>query len=116
MLVWALPLAQYVAYPDAWKDRIQEEKGRTEDEMAGWHHRLNGHEFEQALGVGADTCLGEVSSALQSLERNPQLSLATRGEDWASQGQPKGKAEIPVVTRESRRNSRKTTWFHLLAR
>ena len=24
----------------------------TEDEMAGWHHRLNGHEFEQALGVG----------------------------------------------------------------
>ena len=29
--------------------------------------------------------------------------LATPGEDWASQGQPKGKAEIPVVTRESRR-------------
>ena len=28
------------------------EKGTTEDEMAGWHHRLNGHEFEQALGVG----------------------------------------------------------------
>ena len=25
----------------------QEEKGTTEDEMAGWHHRLNGHEFEQ---------------------------------------------------------------------
>ena len=24
----------------------------TEDEMAGWHHQLNGHEFEQALGVG----------------------------------------------------------------
>ena len=24
----------------------------TEDEMAGWHHRLNGHEFEQAPGVG----------------------------------------------------------------
>ena len=34
-----------------------------------------------------------------------------RGEDWASQGQPKGKAEIPVVSRESRRNSRKITWF-----
>ena len=32
--------------------------------------------------------------------------LATRGEDWISQGQPKGKAEIPDVTRESRRNSR----------
>ena len=30
----------------------QEEKGTTEDEMVGWHHLLNGHEFEQALGVG----------------------------------------------------------------
>ena len=29
-----------------------EEKGATEDEMAGWHHRLDGHEFEQTLGVG----------------------------------------------------------------
>ena len=27
-------------------------KGLTEDEMVGWHHRLNAHEFEQALGVG----------------------------------------------------------------
>ena len=32
--------------PDAGKDGIQEEKGMTEDEMAGWHHRLDGHEFE----------------------------------------------------------------------
>ena len=31
---------------------MQEEKGGTEDEMVGWHHRLNGHEFEQALGSG----------------------------------------------------------------
>ena len=30
----------------------QEEKGTTEDQMVGWHHRLNGHEFEQALGDG----------------------------------------------------------------
>ena len=30
----------------------QEEKGTTEDEMVGWHHQLNGHEFEQAPGVG----------------------------------------------------------------
>ena len=28
----------------------QEEKGTTEDEMVGWHHQLNGHEFEQTLG------------------------------------------------------------------
>ena len=32
--------------PDAGKDGRQEEKGTTEDEMAGWHHQLNGHEFE----------------------------------------------------------------------
>ena len=31
---------------------MQEEMGMTEDEMLGWHHRLDGHEFDQALGVG----------------------------------------------------------------
>ena len=38
--------------PDAGKDWRQEEKGTKEDEMVGWHHQLNGHEFEQALGDG----------------------------------------------------------------
>ena len=38
--------------PDAGKDWRQEKKRMTEDEMVGWHHRLNGHAFEQALGVG----------------------------------------------------------------
>ena len=38
--------------PDAGKDWRQEEKGMTEDEMVGWHHRLNGHEFEEAPGDG----------------------------------------------------------------
>ena len=38
--------------PDAGKDWRQAEKGTTEDEMVGWHYRFNGHEFEQALGVG----------------------------------------------------------------
>ena len=33
--------------PDAGKDWRQEEKGTAEDEMVGWHHRINGHEFEQ---------------------------------------------------------------------
>ena len=36
---------------DAGRDWGQEEKGITEDEMAGWHHRLDGHEFEWTLGV-----------------------------------------------------------------
>ena len=39
-------------YPDAGKDWRREEKGTTEDEMTGWHHWLNGHEFGQSLGVG----------------------------------------------------------------
>ena len=38
--------------PNAGKDWGQEEKGTTEDEMIGWHHRLNGHGFEWTLGVG----------------------------------------------------------------
>ena len=38
--------------PDAWKDWKQKEKGTTEDEMFGWHHWLNGHEFEQTPGDG----------------------------------------------------------------
>ena len=37
---------------DAWSDWGQEEKGITEDEMAGWHHQLDGHEFELTPGVG----------------------------------------------------------------
>ena len=36
--------------PDAGKDWRQEEKGRTEDEMIGWHHQLDGHECEYAPG------------------------------------------------------------------
>ena len=35
---------------DAGKDWRHEKKGMTEDEMVGWHHRLNGHEFEQTPG------------------------------------------------------------------
>ena len=38
--------------PDAGKDWRQEEKGTTEDETLGWHHRLNGHESEWTPGVG----------------------------------------------------------------
>ena len=47
-------------YFDAGKDRRQEEKGITGDEIAGWHHGLNGHEFKQALedcdGQGGLAC------------------------------------------------------------
>ena len=46
--------------PDAGRDWGQEEKGTTEDEMAGWHHRLDGREFEWTLGV----CDGQGGSLL----------------------------------------------------
>ena len=44
-------LAQFRKNPDAGKDWRQEEKEMKKDEMVGWHHRLDGSEFEQAPGV-----------------------------------------------------------------
>ena len=38
--------------PDAGKDWRQKKKGMTEDDMVRWHHQLDGHEFEQAPGIG----------------------------------------------------------------
>ena len=47
-IVWPPDAKSWLIWkdPDAEKDWRQEEKGTTEDEMVGWHHRLNGHEFE----------------------------------------------------------------------
>ena len=53
-ILWARDGKNWLIWKDhdAGRDWRQEEKGTTEDEMVGWHHRLDGHEFEQALGVG----------------------------------------------------------------
>ena len=53
-ILWPLDVKNWLIWkdPDAGKDWRQEEKGMTEDEMVGWYHRLDGHEFEQAPGVG----------------------------------------------------------------
>ena len=48
-LMWR---ADYWKRPWFWERWRWEEKGMTEYEMVGWHHQLNGHEFEQTLGVG----------------------------------------------------------------
>ena len=47
-ILWLHDVKNWLVWkdPDAGKDWGQEEKGMTEDEMAGWHHRLDGHEFE----------------------------------------------------------------------
>ena len=62
--------------PDAGKHGGQEEKGMTEDEMAGWHHRLNGLEFEQipgdSEGQGSQACC-KLQKVGHSLETKPQV-------------------------------------------
>ena len=68
--------------PEAEKDWRQEEKGTTEDEMVGWHHGLNGQEFEQALGHGEEqgtlACFspwsGKESNTTEWLSNNNKLS------------------------------------------
>ena len=62
--------------PDAGKDWRQEEKGTTEDEMVGWHHRLSGQEFEQTPGKSE----GRGSLVLQSMGSQSQTWLS----DWTT--------------------------------
>ena len=54
-VLWPLDVKNWLTGkdPDVGKNWRQEEKGMTEDKMTGWHHQLDGHEFEQGLGVGA---------------------------------------------------------------
>ena len=53
-ILWPPDLKNWLIgkHPDAGKDWRWEEKGMTKDERVGWHHQLNGREFEQAPGVG----------------------------------------------------------------
>ena len=54
LILWPLHVKSWLIWKDsdAGRDWGQEEKGTTEDEMAGWHHRLYAHEFGWTLGVG----------------------------------------------------------------
>ena len=62
LVLWLPDVKNWLVWkdPDPRKDWRWEEKGTTEDEMIGWYHQLNGHKFEQALGVdngqGSLTC------------------------------------------------------------
>ena len=67
--------------PGSWEDWSQEEKGMTEDEMVGWHHSLNGHEFEQALGDSE----GQVRLACYS-PRGHKESNMTEWLNWTELG------------------------------
>ena len=54
LIIWAPDMKDWLTGkdPDTEKDWRQEEKGKTEHEIIGWHHRLDGHEFEQAPRTG----------------------------------------------------------------
>ena len=62
-ILWPPDMKNWLIWkdPDAGKDWGQEEKGTTEDEMVGWHHWLDGHEFEQAPGFGDGPCQGSLA-------------------------------------------------------
>ena len=54
LILWPPDVKNWLTGKDSddGKDWRQEEKGTTENKMVGWHHQLDGHEFEQAAGVG----------------------------------------------------------------
>ena len=83
--------------PDAGKDWRQEEKGTTEDEMVGWHHWLEGHEFEQALREA--WCAAVHGSQRVSHDWGTELNwteLKERGKDKREGGRRKGKLDTPL--------------------
>ena len=79
--------------PDAGRDWGQEEKGTTEDEMAGWHHWLDGHESEWTPGVGdgqgglacCDSCSRKELDTTEWLNwTEPKRSLSLFLQRWNS--------------------------------
>ena len=77
---WPLDAKNWLIWkePDAGKDWRQEEKGMTEDEMVGWHHWLNGQEFEQAPGIND----GQESLVCCSPWGHKELDMTKHWTDW----------------------------------
>ena len=89
--------------PDAGEDWGQEEKGATEDETVRWHHRLNGHEFEQTLGAGE----GQGSLARCSPWGHKESDTTERlNNSWNSAW--KGKLLLKACLLEEGKNRQKT--------
>ena len=98
--------------PDAGRDWGQEEKGTTEDEMAGWHHRLNGHEFEWTPGVGdghggpacCDSWGHKESDTTERLNwTDPKHPHEIMWSFWSSQPPPweKGVANLSLINKNT---------------
>ena len=90
--------------PDAGKDWRQEEKGMTEDEMVGWHHGLNGHEFRWTPGVGD----GQGGLACCSAMGSQRF-----GHDWVTELNWLNWTDI-VRGRKEKINSGKCAWHYNL--
>ena len=89
----------------AGRDWGQEEKGTTEDEMAGWHHRLDEHEFEWTLGVGD----GQGGLACcNSWDRKE--SDTTERLNWTDGNQKRKKKK--TYTKHTKGNEKKFQSFH----
>ena len=82
-IVWPPDAKNWLIWkgPNPGKDWRQEEKESTEDEMVGWHHQLDGHEFEQALGVGDGQ--GSLAAAVHGITKS-QTQLS----DWTDYSFP----------------------------
>ena len=76
---------------DAGRDWGQEEKGTTE--MAGWHHRLNGHEFEKTLGLGD----GQGGLVRCSPWGHKELDMTKGNQSWVFTGRTDAEAETPIL-------------------
>ena len=86
--------------PDIGKDWRQEKKGTTEDKMVGWHHPLNGHEFEQASGVGD----GQGSLACCSPWGHKESDTTERLNRTNSDTQKRQRKELKHVSRKKEKN------------
>ena len=79
---------------DAGRDWGQEEKGTTEDEMAGWHHRLDWHEF---VNPGSWWWTGRPGLLRFTGSQRVRHDWATDLTDWLNQQQQQGHRHLPVL-------------------
>ena len=89
--------------PDAGKDWGQEERGMTEDEMVGWHYRLNGHEFGWTLGVGngqggLECCNSWGCKESDTTERLNWTELMDGGPSWGPSLHPTSSPALLLLT------------------
>ena len=100
-IFWPLYVKNWLIWkdPDAVKDWGQEEKGMKEDEMVGWHHQLDGHEFEQTLGdsewQGSLACCSPWGcKELDTTERLNNNYMPIKNQ-WIQQKNPRGRLLLP---------------------